>query len=39
MVKNMLGVGHKPYVYTCRRTQFLDEFGKKEVLDGEIEKG
>ena len=24
----LLGVGHKPYVYTCRRTRFLDEFGK-----------
>jgi hypothetical protein len=30
----LLGVGRKPYVYTHRRTRFLDEFGKKYVLDG-----
>ena len=30
---DVLGVGRKPYVYTLRRTRFLDEFGKN-VLDG-----
>jgi hypothetical protein len=29
---DVLGVGHKPYVYTRRRTRFLDEFGKKLSL-------
>ncbi|GAH42441.1 unnamed protein product [marine sediment metagenome] len=27
--KNRTGVGRKPYVYTRRRTRFLDKFGKK----------
>ena len=27
----LLGVGHKLYVYTCRRTRFLNELVKKRL--------
>ena len=35
----MLGVGNKPYVYTHRRTQFLDDFGKNMSLMVRWKKG